>query len=148
MASIIIEPIADTIKEVIDGIPLTPPFKSYVWDRLEIDSLPAAVISPPSIRRTGIEDPESQLGSDDWAFEFTVWLCFDVSEVVFSQTQMVEYTEAFIDAIDNNQGLNNKVLEAKTVSMNYLGIAQFSEKSTRKVLAYECEIDVLKLVDY
>jgi len=146
MASTIIQPVANAIKEVIDGIPLTPPFKSYVWEPQDVDSYPAATIAPPTIRRVSIENPESQLGSDDWIFEFTIFLCFDVGEVIFSQTQAVEYAEAFIDAIDDNQDLKKQALEAKVVSIEYKGLSKFSERSTRECLAYECEIDVLKLV--
>lgn len=146
MASTTIDPLAVLLAAEITAIGLTPTIKVHKWDpgTAGIDSLPAGVISVPTIRRVGVDEAESQLGTRDWIITFPVTLAFDLADPAFTQAQAIEYVEAFIKRIDtdNLQASDASILDAKVT------LAEPSEvvDQARPRLDYDCTVEVLKLV--
>jgi hypothetical protein len=77
--STVIVPLADALKQMLEGLDFAPAVKAYRWAPSMVATVPAAVIDIPEVRRTGIDEPEEQLGSDDWTLTFPVELLVDLA---------------------------------------------------------------------
>jgi hypothetical protein len=145
VASTTVDPIAAAITTVVGALAVTPAVTGKKWDPgvAGFDSLlPVGVVGMPELRRTEIDSPESQLGSNDWNITYPVGLYFDLSEASYSQAQAVEVVEAFITAIDANPYLGGTVSDAKVTEARPEEILD----QKRSLLAYRCRVEVQKLV--
>lgn len=138
MASTILDPVADAIEDLIDGISLN----GHKWTPKDLGAVPAGVVGLPRGNRVGVDEAESQLGSEDWYLTYPTALFFDLSEAQFSQAQAVEKLEAFISAIDDNPTLAGTVLDAKVTNFE----AEIVQDTNRPLLSYVCDVEVLKPV--
>jgi hypothetical protein len=139
MASVVIDPIADRIKAVLDAL-----VSAAYWPPVAMpDALPAAVVQPPTVRRVAPEDGESQMGADDWRIDFSVSAYFDLADTGTAQTAGVEFFEAFVSAVDNDPTLAGTVLDAKVTT----GSPDYDRISERRpVFIYECTVETFCLV--
>lgn len=146
MASTTIQPTADLIATVVSGLTVTPTVKSYRWDigTAGLDALPAAIIGIPEVRRIAVEDFESQLGTRDWHMTFPIHIYVDLAEAVAAQIQAVAIVEAFIKAVDTDtlQAQDATIIDAKVIE----AIPAEYVDAARPMLAYECRLELLKLV--
>lgn len=149
MASTILTPVADALADVLAGINLTPAI-NLVWgdDRrwapAMIGSTPAVVINVPSVRRTGLDEPERELGSDDWIITFGVDLYVDLAVPDRDQQRAVELLEAVTAAIDANRTLGMATIDdTKVVSAEP---SQDLSDEARPLLTYDLEVQVWKRV--
>lgn len=139
MASTIIDPVAEALKNVVDAIANVSGEK---WAPKDIGTTPAAVVGLPRGNRVEVDGAESQLGSEDWYMTYTVALYFDLSEAKFSQAQAAEIVEAVISAVDDNPDLSGTVLDAKVTNFE----PEVIDDRNRPLLSYVLDVDVLKLV--
>lgn len=146
MSSTIIQPIADQLKTLLEGLDLPKRLKvpPSGWARDHLDSVPAAEIEPPDLRRVDPDTGESQLGSDDWDLEFLVSIWFDLREPTSAQKDLVEAVEKWIAAVDANRSLGGTVLDASVISANRV----YQLDANRALAGYETTVGVLKLVSY
>jgi hypothetical protein len=139
VASSIIDPVAEALKDIVDGA--VTGLTGIKWGRLEA-SPPVGIVGLPTGSRVGVDEAESQLGSDDWNLSYPVALFFDLAEAAASQAQAVEAVEAVIAAIDDNPTLSATVFDAKVTNFEPEAITD----RNRPLLAYTLDVDVLKLV--
>lgn len=138
--AVIIE--ALTVEFTARGTSHTSSLRAYYWSQKDLDTPPGAVIQLPEIRRTGIDDPERQLGSRDYLLAFDIDFMVDIDDSVFAQAQALAAVEAFIYAIDEDPSLGATVDEAKVVSA---GPPLVDQNATRPLLSYPAVLEVLKL---
>lgn len=138
MASTILDPVAEALKNVVDTVAGITAVK---WQPKDIP-VPAGVVGIPRGSRVGVDERESQLGSNDWNLTYEVGLFFDLSSAQFSQAQAVEKVEEFIAAVDNDPELSGEVLDAKVTGFE----PEIVEDRNRPLLMYRCDVEVLKLV--
>lgn len=148
MASTVLDPIAVALEQLLDGLAVVPALNVMKWERGDIAPLPAATVHVPLIRRTALDEPESELNlSFDWELAYTVSLYFDLADAEAAQADMVEYVEAFIKTVDANPtlgvaGVDVAVDEAKVVSAD-----PFTERDRKRTLVgYECRVELLAFV--
>lgn len=139
MASTIIQPVADHLATVLTGLGLG--VNTWAAEALTMGPAGAAEIEIPDIARTGIEEPESQLGADDWDLTFLVSIWVNMTETGVSQQRLVELVEQWIAAIDTDITLGGLVLEAKVTKAE----RQY-QLARRPLVGYETTVAVLKLV--
>ena len=146
MTSTTVQPTADLIAAVLAGLAVTPTVKSYRWDigMAGLDALPAAIIGIPEVRRIAVEGFESQLGSRDWHLTYPIHIYVDLAEAVTAQVQVVDILEAFIKAVDTDtlQAQDATIIDAKVIE----AIPAEYVDAARPMLAYECRLELLKLV--
>lgn len=142
MASTILDPPAAGIVAIIEALGLTASVTGYKWGRLELDSVPAGVVAMPILRRTGVEERESQLGANDWTATYPVLLAVDLDEAVSNQAQVIEMVEAFVAAVDADYSLGGTVEEAKVVECE----PYTDQDRAKPLIGYECMVETLKLV--
>lgn len=118
MASTIIDPLADALAALAGGITVNGTALKGVWPpRLGVPDVPCVEIEIPTVRRSDVEEAESQLGADDWTLDFTATIHFDMREAVTAQQRIVEALEAWIAAVDADRSLGiASVLDASVVS--------------------------------
>lgn len=138
MASTILDPVAEAIKNVAATV---TGLNAVKWTPKDVNP-PTAVVGIPRGHRSGVDEAEQQLGSEDWYLTYTVALFFDLSEAQFSQAQAVETLEAFISAIDDNPSLTGTVLDAKVTNFE----PEVVTEANRPLLSYSVDVEVLKLV--
>ena len=145
-----IDLVADRLVAQIEGIPHESdddPVKAYKWAASPgagFDSVPAAVVQIPKIRRTGIEEAESQLGRLDLNLRFEVFFVFDASDVTYTMPQSVATVAAFIDAIDGDITLSGSAEEAKVTEADPRNVE--TAGGNRPLFGYACSVDVLVLI--
>src|SRR4051812_18498217 len=93
--------IAEALVAVVKGIGL----EEHLWEPKDL-APPAGSVGVPALRRTGPDETESQLSTDDWYLDYTVSLYFDLAHVAKAQQAMVDAVESFIDAIDADPSLD------------------------------------------
>lgn len=147
MASTVLSPTADLIVTVINGLTTSETVKATRWDPgtgTGFDKLPAASVGVPTIRRVGVDQPESQIGSRDWEITYPVIFYIDLGEARYAQALAVEIVEAFIKAIDTNtlQASDGSIVDAKVTEA---APAEYVDDA-RPLLAYETTLELLKLV--
>lgn len=138
MASTVITPIANRIVTELAALGVSPSVKGYRWAPHDLDALPAGVVELPRVRRRGTDEPERQLGSNDWFLDFPVVLYFDLSEAQFSQDQAVDTVEAFIKAVDANPTLTATVEDAVVSEVE----PSIVDDKNRPLVAFECLVAV------
>lgn len=147
MTSTIIEPTADLIATTIAALAVTPAVKAYTWQTglSGLGQLPAAIVDAPVVERTEVEQPESQLGAFDWTMTFPVYVFVELKVAKSAASTLVEIVEAFIQAIDAGAltAADPSIVEAKVVSSTMLDA---EDQQARPLLAYDCRVEVLKLV--
>jgi hypothetical protein len=152
MASAVITPIADRLKALLAGLDVTPPVTAYRWTPQRLGGTgPFAVVELPRVERSQVNDPEEELGNDDWVITYPVVLYVDLKDPDRDQERIVELLEAFTAAVDDNRGLkvddddDATIIDTRVVtsdpSVDLIG-------ESRPVLAYECEVAVFKHVPY
>lgn len=115
----------------------------YVWAPKTITP-PCAVVEMPAVRRADPEEPESQLGTNDWEVDFPVVFYFDLADPEYSQQQAVATVEAFIQAVDEDGNLGfPTVLDTKVVET---GPPEIMGDQTRAQIVYPTRVSLLKLV--
>jgi hypothetical protein len=143
--STVFDPVAQKLVDVINGIgatgAVTKAATGYKWGRVELDATPAGVVALPDFRRTGVEQKESQLGSNDWWLTYPVLLAVDLDEAVAAQGVVIDLLEAFIAAVDANPSLSNTVLDSKVTD----GTPYIETHKGRPLVGYECHVEALKL---
>lgn len=139
MASTILDPVAEALKDVADAI---TGLSGEKWAPKDLRKRPSAVVSLPRGRRSGVDEAEQQLGSEDWYLTYPVVLYIDLSEAKRAQAQAVELVEALIAAIDDNPGLSNTVLDAKVTNFE----PEIVVDQNKPLLSYVCDVEVLKQV--
>lgn len=146
-ASVEIQDVADALAALLESLGLWVPRNDAghcAWAPSGLDSVPAGVIELPAIRRPDpLEIDDAPLGSNEWLLEFPVTLYFDLAEAGYAQTEAVSYVEALIQAVntDHTLGLNG-VDDSSVVSSEIVLI----DDQARPMIAYECQVHVLKLV--
>lgn len=143
MASTIIQPTADALAATLAAADLTVALKTYRWTVRDLDRVPAAVIELPDLDRNARDEPERELGSNDWGMIFPVTLYFDLSEPVAAQEQAAETVEKVIAAIDADYTLGGVVENSKIVSAE--PSYDYTDQA-RPLLAYACEAHVIRHV--
>lgn len=151
MSSTTVKPVATLIANVIAGLSVTFPggsasVKAYTWDpgMDGFDALPAGVVGVPDIRRVSVDSPESQIGSRDWRMTYPVTFVFDLDVAALAQDRVVDCVEAFIKAIDTDtlQASDGSIIDAKVIAAR----PNVVMTDARPLLAYDCELELLKLV--
>jgi hypothetical protein len=139
--STVIVPLADALHALLEGLDFQPTVKAYRWAPSMVGDVPAAVIDIPEVRRTGVDEPEEQLGSDDWTLTYPVELLVDLAVAETAQTRAVELLEAFIAAVDANPSLGFPIVDDSKVTA---GTPSFDlSDQARPLLTYDCEVEVL-----
>lgn len=141
MPSTVLDPIAEGIKTVVEG--LSPTVKCQKWVLRDTDARPAAVIELPTVTRTDVDAVEDHLGQNDWRSEWPVSFYFDFTDATFGQAQALEVIEKFIAAIDAAPTLSGTVQEAKVVTA---GPPEIEEGAARPMLVYPTRVAVLDFV--
>lgn len=147
MASTIIQPVADRLKTLLEGLALPTSLKvpASGWQRDHLAKLPAAEIELPDIGRTDIEEAESQLGSNDWDLDFVVSLWFDLREPTVAQQRLAEAIEKWVAAVDGESWASVPgVLEAKVLRAERV----YQLEKQRTLVGYETTVRVFRLVVY
>lgn len=144
-----LQTVADRILTIFAGLDTSlKPYRTTAgaatWTPKALDRLPAVVIEIPRITRTALDQAEMQLGTNDWRIEYPVTFYFDLTNPARVQTQAVAFIEAAINAIDADPTLGDisGVIDAKLATADPV----FIEDGPRAMVAYECEVHVLKLV--
>jgi hypothetical protein len=107
-------------------------------------------LSPPCItigncdfERSGVEEPESQLGSDDWLLTWAVTLYAPLHEPKKGFSDVRRLIGQAIRAIDADQKLGGEVLEAKLTT----GDSGFNDEDmNRRLFVVECDLETLALM--
>jgi hypothetical protein len=146
MPSTTLEPLAQDIADLISGLAFSQGLKVYAHDPgyAGLDELPCAVLSVPDIRRVGMDEPESQLYTRDWFITIPIILYFDLHDATATSILAIEYVEALIKGIDTEalQAGDATVEDAKVVEASPTEIVD----TKRPMLAYECSLEIYKLV--
>jgi hypothetical protein len=142
MASTVVLPVAQALADLITGLP--GDIRGQLWEPNPGNvNPPVGVVSMPRIDRSDVEDEESQLGTDDWALDFTVFLFHDLGNALYAQGEAVEDIEEFIKAVDANPSLGlATVIDTKVVAVT----PGFDLDQTRPQIVTECRVQVLRLV--
>jgi len=141
VASTVLDPIADGLVTVIQGLSVTT--KAQKWLLRDTDARPAAVIELPTVRRTDVDMAEDHLGQLDWRSEWPVSFYFDFTDATFGQAQALEVIEKFIVAVDANPTLSGTVQEAKVLTA---GPPEIDEGAARPALVYPTRVGILDFV--
>jgi hypothetical protein len=106
-------------------------------------SPPCITIGACDFERSGVEEPDSQLGSDDWILTYAITLYVALFEPEKGFADAREFVGRAIAAIDADQKLGGEVLEAKLTS----GDMGFNdEDAQRRLVVVECELEALALM--
>jgi hypothetical protein len=93
------------------------------------------------VRRTGIDEPEEQLGSDDWTLTFPVELLVDLAVAERDQLRIVDLLEAVVAAVDANPSLGFPIVDDSKV---VAAVPAFDlTEEARPLLTYDLEVQVL-----
>jgi hypothetical protein len=144
----IIQPIADAIADLARGVGLHVPDGAWTVGPVVP---PCAEIEVPNGTRTDPEQAESQLGSDDWDLEYPVTLWVDLRRASDAQTQLKDFLEAFISAVDADRSLG---LAPATVGfeLDDASVVSFERvyglERDRQLIGYETTVAVLALVPH
>lgn len=140
MTSTIVEPLADSVKTLLETV---TGLTVYRWNPADI-SPPCAVIEPPAFSRVDPEqDEDVPLGTIGWLITFPVTVYVDLDEAEYAQSQVVAFTEAVVSTIDGTRTLDHAgVLDAGVTG----GEPVFIEDRNRTLVAYECQLAALLAV--
>lgn len=142
----VLDPVAVLIATLAEGLSVSPPVKGYSHDPgfAGLDSLPAAVVGLPTIQRTGVDEAETQFGTDDWYISYPVSLIFDLADLTVTHDQATQTVEAFIRAIDTASlsVSDASILDAKVTEATPTQVVD----DARPVLTYELKLEVHKIV--
>lgn len=144
MSSTLFLPIAEIIAGAGDQVDLVK--KAYARDpgMAGMTQLPALVVGFPTLRRQGVEEPESEVGSNDWRLSYPVSLFFDLHKAEVTAERILEALEQLVEAIDNPD-----TWEADQSIIDWaLTVAEPVEilDESRSLMSYECRVELLKLV--
>lgn len=148
--STIVEPTAGLLATLAETVEVTMSngtraLKGYTWEPREFDTVPAAAVGPPSVRRAGLDEGERELGSDDWYLDYPVSLYFDLDEAAKAQGQMAEALEAFVKAVDTDPSLGSALIDDCKVT----SAEPFVEDGRQRTLCgYLCTVAVLRRNPY
>lgn len=118
--------------------------KIYDHEPLALDVLPAVTVEGPTVfTRTGTDQPESQLGANDWHTTWTVriYVARDVAQTAEVDTRTL--LAQVVDAFDAGQTLGGVALDTKLTGANRE--PQHADH-TRAMLITACQIDAWLLV--
>lgn len=141
MPSTLIDPIGAALQGKVAALTVQGQAAKGYWPApASLDKVPAGVVEPPEASRRDIDASESALGSNDWLLTFPVTLYVLLDEAESAQDAAVDFVEAFIKAVDADQGLGVAgVIEARVVSSEPVVI----EDQARALYSYECRCEVL-----
>ena len=146
MPSTTLEPLAQSVATLLGGLSVSEGITAYAHDPgfAGLDSLPCAVVGIPKIGRVSVDQSESQLGTRDWFVTFPVTLYFDLADATATAKLALEYVEAFIKQVDTEsmQAADGTVLDSKVTNAEPAEIVN----AHRPLLAYECDLEIWKLV--
>lgn len=131
-------PVAEALEALLDTIGV----KSYPIPPNGLDRLPAGVVEWPTITRTGIDEPEPELGTNEWLLEYPVNLYMKLDKAERAGREALDLVEAWIVAVDANQGLSGEAYEAKVISAEPAVV----EDRSVPMLVYETRVQVSRLV--
>jgi hypothetical protein len=139
--STVITPLAQALSALLQGIDFQPAVTAYWPAPSSAIKPPAAVIDIPEVRRTGIDEPEEQLGSDDWTLTFPVELLVDLAVAERDQLRIVDLLEAVVAAVDANPSLGFPIVDDSKV---VAAVPAFDlTEEARPLLTYDLEVQVL-----
>jgi hypothetical protein len=148
MSSTILQPLADLVATTLNSLSVDEPLAAYSIDPgfSGLDSLPAAVIGPPLIERTDVDQRESQVGSYDWVIELPVTLLFDLGDTATAQGMALDTVEAFIREIDSAtlSVSDPSIVDAKVTRSEPGELVD----TARPLMTYTCILRVLKFESY
>lgn len=139
MASTILDPVAEALKDAADAL---SGVTAHKWVLRDTDSRPAAVVELPTVTRTQPDAEEDHLGEYDWRSDWTVAFYFDFdpqAPEAYGQVQALEVIEAWIQAVNANPTLGGAVQEAKVVTA---GPPELNDELSRPLIAYPTQVAV------
>lgn len=141
-----LEELADSLAERLKAVCEEVGTKAYKWSagKAGLDSVPAAVVQIPAIKRTKVGQPENHLGELDVPMTFEVIFFFDASDVAYFMPGSISIVTGFIEAIDDDITLGGKAAEAKVVNSEPGNVEDSG--SSRKLFAYTCTVEVLAFI--
>lgn len=146
MPSTTLEPLATSVATLLGALSVSEGITAYAHDPgyAGLDALPCAVVGIPTIGRVGTDQPESQLGARDWFVTLPVTLYFDIADATATAKLAIEYVEAFIKSVDTEslQSGDGSILDSKVTRCEPAEIVN----THRPLLAYECDLEIWKLV--
>lgn len=146
MASTILDPVAVLLAGVVDSLAVTPAVKAYPRDpgTAGLDKVPAAVVGLPTVYRVGVEEDEPEVGSHGWTLTYPVVFFFDLADAPAAAAEATEILEAFITAMDADAVpiADSSIVDAKVTE----AIPSEVLDTARPLIAYECRVELLKLV--
>jgi len=144
MASTIVDPVAERLKTLVQGLGVIPAPKVYWPAPARITAPISIVIEPPDLIRGGLDQPEPEIGSEAWTMNFPLVIYVDLREAEKAQDRAVELVEALIAKTDDDPTLQNlsgvddtALTEAETFVV---------DDQTKPLFGYRCTIEVLRLV--
>lgn len=148
MTSTLLQPVADQLAAVIEGLNTTPAFNvprttdgMNAWAPKALGGPgPWAVIEIPDVTRTPLDQAEITLGVEDWYLTYDVTLYFDFKVLERDQIRAVDLLEAVIAGIDDSDGLG--IDQIGDVKVTRATKAYDLSDDQRPLLAYECEVQV------
>lgn len=145
----VLTPVGDALAAVLAGITLTPPVTvewaaDRRWAPTRIGSTPAIVINVPTVRRTGLDEGEREIGSEDWLLTFGVDVYVDLKLPARDQQRAIDVVEAVIAAVDANHTLGDPTIDDTKVTA--AEPAQDLSDEARPLLTYDLTVEVWKRV--
>jgi hypothetical protein len=106
--------------------------------------LPALVVGLPTLRRTGVEGSESEVGRDDYRITFPVNVYVDLNNAPRAAEDAVVLLEQLVAVIDDPDTWDPDpaVIDFKLTVAEPVEILD----EARPLLSYECRVELLKLV--
>ena len=150
-----LDDLAQTLVDTIDGLSVTftdgdstdhtVTVKGYKWAPRDLDGTgPWGVVEMPAVERIGLDEAETQLGTDDWTVEFPVVFYCALDEARYAQAQIVAVVEEWIAAIDSNPFAADASVDDITVID--AGPPEIDPDAARPLVIYPTTVQLLKFV--
>lgn len=116
--------------------------KFYKWAPTDIKP-PCLVVELPSLKRTPVDQKEDHLGATDWYLDYPAIFYFALDNPDTAQPKAVDIIEAFVLAIDADNGLGGICQEAKVVEVMD---AEMVDDQPNAVIRWPTRVEVLTFV--
>ena len=128
-----------------DAIEHTVTVKAYKWAPRDLDGTgPWAVVEMPAIGRIGLDEAETQLGTDDWTVTFPVVFYCALDEARYAQAQITAVVEEWITAVDANPFAADATVD--DIAVTDAGPPEIEADAARPRVVYPTTVQLLKVV--